>query len=57
VKRLLGPLLAIAGPVLALALLAWQDPGVVAGLLRTGGAGLVLAALAHVPSMALNAHA
>jgi putative membrane protein len=56
-KRLAGPLLALAGVALAAALLAQQDLGEVAALLRTGGAGLVLAALAHVPSMALNAQA
>jgi putative membrane protein len=57
VKRLVGPLLALAGLALAVLLLARQDLGEVAALLRTGGAGLVLAALAHIPSMALNAHA
>ena len=56
-KRLLGPLLALAGFALAVLLLAQQDLGEVAALLRTGGAGLVLAALAHIPSMALNAQA
>jgi glycosyltransferase 2 family protein len=56
-RRFAGPLLALAGFALAAALLARQDLGEVAALLRTGGAGLVLAALAHVPSMALNAHA
>lgn len=56
-KRLAGPLLALAGFALAVALLGRQDLGEVAALLRAGGAGLVLAALAHVPSMALNAHA
>ena len=56
-KRLVGPLLALAGLALAALLLAQQDLGEVAGLLRAGGAGLVLAALAHVPSMALNAQA
>ena len=56
-KRLAGPLLALAGFALAAALLAQQDLGEVMALLRAGGAGLALAALAHVPSMALNAHA
>jgi hypothetical protein len=56
-KRLVGPLLALAGLVLALLLLAQQDVGEVMDLLRTGGAGLALAALAHIPSMALNAQA
>jgi hypothetical protein len=56
-KRLAGPLLALAGFALAAALLARQDLGEVAALLRAGGAGLVLAALAHAPSMALNAQA
>lgn len=55
-KRL-GPLLAVAGSALALLLLAQQDLGEVWSLLRAGGAGLVLAALAHIPSMALNAQA
>jgi hypothetical protein len=49
VKRLAGPLLALAGFALAALLLAQQDLGEVAALLRAGGAGLVLAALAHVP--------
>jgi hypothetical protein len=57
VRRFVGPLLALAGLALALLLLARQDLGEVAALLRAGGAGLVLAALAHVPSMALNAQA
>ena len=56
-KRLVGPLLALAGFALAVLLLWQQDLGEVAALLRTGGAGLVLAALAHIPSMALNAQA
>jgi glycosyltransferase 2 family protein len=56
-KRLVGPLLALAGFALAFLLFWQQDLGEVAALLRTGGAGLVLAALAHIPSMALNAQA
>lgn len=56
-KRLGGLLMALAGSALALALLARQDLGEVVALLRAGGAGLVLAALAHLPSMALNAQA
>ncbi len=56
-KRFAGPLLVLAGLALAALLLAQQDLDEVAALLRAGGAGLVLAALAHVPSMALNAHA
>ncbi len=56
-KRFAGPLLALAGFALAAPLLTQQDLGEVAALLRAGGAGLVLAALAHVPSMALNAQA
>jgi putative membrane protein len=53
----LGPLLALAGLAAALLLLAQQDLSEVAGLLHAAGFGLVLAALAHVPSMALNGHA
>lgn len=53
----LGPLLALAGLTLALALLALHDFGAILGLLSTAGIGLVLAALAHTPAMALNAQA
>lgn len=56
-NRLIGPSLAAAGLTLAVALLARQNVGDVAALLRTGGAGLVLAGLTHVLSMALNAQA
>lgn len=53
----LGPLLALAGLALAVVLLAQQDLSGIADLLATAGFGLVLAALAHIPAMALNAHA
>ena len=53
----LGPVLALGGLALALVLLAQQDMAEVGGLLAAAGLGLVLAALAHVPSMALNGHA
>lgn len=53
----LGPLLALGGIALALALLAQQDFSEVRALLQGAGFGLVLAALAHLPSMALNGHA
>lgn len=52
-----GLLLALAGLAGALLLLAQQDLGEVRALLATAGFGLVLAALAHIPSMALNGHA
>ncbi|MCK8784843.1 lysylphosphatidylglycerol synthase domain-containing protein [Roseomonas sp. NAR14] len=52
-----GILLALGGLALALLLLAQQDLSAVWRLLGTAGFGLVLAALAHIPSMALNAHA
>ncbi|MCO6419146.1 lysylphosphatidylglycerol synthase domain-containing protein [Siccirubricoccus sp. KC 17139] len=53
----LGPVLAVAGLAAALALLAQQDLSEIGGLLAAAGFGLVLAALAHIPSMALNGHA
>jgi putative membrane protein len=53
----LGPLLALAGLAAALLLLAQQDLSEVAALLHAAGFGLVIAALAHIPSMALNGHA
>ncbi|WP_043360213.1 lysylphosphatidylglycerol synthase domain-containing protein [Belnapia sp. F-4-1] len=53
----LGLLLAVAGLAGALLLIGQQDLSEVGGLLATAGFGLVLAALAHVPSMALNGHA
>lgn len=52
-----GLLLALAGLGGALLLLAQQDLAEMAGLLGEAGFGLVLAALAHIPSMALNAEA
>lgn len=55
--RHLGLLLALAGLGLAVFLLARQDLAAVAALLKAGGLGLVLASLAHVPSMVLNAQA
>ena len=53
----LGPFLALGGLALALVLLAQQDFSEVGALLAAAGFGLVLAGLAHVPSMALNGHA
>ncbi|TDH58576.1 hypothetical protein E2C06_31885 [Dankookia rubra] len=53
----LGPLLALGGLALALLLLAQQDFSEVGTLLAAAGFGLVLAGLAHIPSMALNGHA
>ena len=53
----LGLLLALGGLVLALAVLAAQDLSAVRALLAAAGFGLVLAALAHIPSMVLNAWA
>ncbi|MBL6457014.1 flippase-like domain-containing protein [Belnapia sp. T6] len=53
----LGPILALAGLAGALLLLGQQDLTEVTALLATAGLGLVLAALAHIPSMALNGHA
>ncbi|WP_149539406.1 lysylphosphatidylglycerol synthase domain-containing protein [Siccirubricoccus phaeus] len=53
----LGLLLALAGLAAALALIAQQDLAEIGALLATAGFGLVLAALAHIPSMALNGHA
>ena len=53
----LGPLLALAGLAFALLLVAQQDMAEIGALLGEAGFGLVLAALAHIPSMALNAHA
>ncbi|MBK1656977.1 lysylphosphatidylglycerol synthase domain-containing protein [Paracraurococcus ruber] len=53
----LGPLLALGGLLLAVLLLAQQDFSEVGALLAAAGIGLVLAALAHIPSMALNGHA
>jgi putative membrane protein len=53
----LGPILALAGLAAALALLAQQDLAEVWALLAAAGFGLVVAALAHIPSMALNGHA
>jgi putative membrane protein len=53
----LGPLLALAGLAAALLLLAQQDLTEVSALLHAAGFGLVIAALAHIPSMALNGHA
>ncbi|MBV1796299.1 lysylphosphatidylglycerol synthase domain-containing protein [Siccirubricoccus sp. G192] len=53
----LGLLLAVAGLGLALLLIARQDLAEVGDLLADAGFGLVLAALAHIPAMALNAHA
>jgi hypothetical protein len=52
-----GLLLALAGLVLSLVLLAQQDLGAVGALLAAAGGGLALAALAHVPAMVLNARA
>ncbi len=52
-----GILLALAGLALAILLLAQQDLSEVAALLGAAGFGLVLAALAHIPSMAINGHA
>jgi len=53
----LGLILALAGLAIAVIVLARQDLTEVAGLLQTAGFGLVLAGLAHIPSMALNGHA
>jgi len=53
----LGPLLALAGLGFALLLLVGQDLSEIGGLLAEAGFGLVLASLAHIPSMALNAQA
>lgn len=53
----LGLLLALGGLAGALLLIGQQDLSEVGGLLATAGFGLVLAALAHIPSMALNGHA
>lgn len=53
----LGLVLAMGGLAVALLLLAQQDLTEIADLLAAAGLGLVLAALAHVPSMALNGHA
>ena len=53
----LGLLLALGGLALALAVLATQDLTAVRALLAAAGFGLVLAALAHIPSMVLNAWA
>lgn len=53
----LGPLLALGGLALALALLAQQEFAEVGSLLTAAGFGLVLAGLAHISSMALNGHA
>jgi putative membrane protein len=52
-----GWLLALAGFALAAFLFVHEDPGTIAGLLASAGAGLVLAALCHVFSMILNARA
>ncbi|SDB61488.1 lysylphosphatidylglycerol synthase domain-containing protein [Belnapia rosea] len=53
----LGLLLALGGLAGALLLIGQQDLTEVGALLVTAGFGLVLAALAHIPSMALNGHA
>ncbi|MDI3309056.1 MAG: lysylphosphatidylglycerol synthase domain-containing protein [Acetobacteraceae bacterium] len=53
----LGLFLALGGLVIAVLLLAHQDMAEVGALLGTAGFGLILASLAHVPSMALNAQA
>ncbi len=53
----LGLLLALGGLALAIGVIATQDLSAVLALLGTAGAGLVLVALAHVPSMVLNAWA
>ncbi|TCZ57270.1 lysylphosphatidylglycerol synthase domain-containing protein [Roseicella aquatilis] len=53
----LGTLLALGGLALALLLLSQQDFSEVGALLAQAGFGLVLAAVAHGPSMALNGHA
>ena len=53
----IGLLLAAAGLALAVVLLAGQDLAAVGALLAGAGGGLVLAALAHIPSMVLNARA
>lgn len=53
----LGLLLALGGLALALVVIAAQDLSAVRALLGAAGFGLVLAALAHIPSMALNAWA
>lgn len=52
-----GLLLALAGLGGAVLLIAQQDFAEVSALLATAGFGLVLAGLAHVPSMVLNAEA
>ena len=52
-----GLLLALGGLAGALLLIGRQDLTEVTALLGTAGLGLVLAALAHLPSMALNGHA
>ncbi len=52
-----GLLLALAGFSAACWVVWQQDFAAVWGLLATAGFGLVLAALAHIPSMILNAHA
>jgi hypothetical protein len=53
----LGLLLALAGLALAVVLIAQQDLSAVGALLAAAGFGLVLAALAHIPAMVLNARA
>lgn len=53
----LGLLLALGGLLLAVAVIAAQDLASLGALLALAGPGLVLAALAHLPSMVLNAWA
>ncbi len=53
----LGILLAIAGLAGGIAVIASQDLAEIATLLTTAGFGLVLAALAHIPPMVINAEA
>jgi len=53
----LGLVLALAGFGLACWVVWQQDFTAVWGLVATAGFGLVLAALAHIPAMILNAHA
>ncbi|WP_207539091.1 lysylphosphatidylglycerol synthase domain-containing protein [Sabulicella rubraurantiaca] len=53
----LGLILALGGFALAVAVIAAQDLSAVGALLAAAGPGLVLVALAHLPSMVLNAWA
>ena len=53
----LGPVLAVAGLVLAAVLFAREDIGGIAALLLASGPGLVVAGLFHVVPMAANARA